>query len=240
MTKAEKRPFCVSIAGFDPSAGAGLLADIKTFESLKVYGFGVNTANTIQHESLVKNVYWLPIETIIEQLDILLQKYELQYFKIGILPSADYLFKITTFINQNNSNSFIIWDPILYSSSGYEIFKVNSNLEKALVNIDLITPNLPEFQVLKPKILNTNVYLKGGHNESKKGEDILILKNEQISIHPQLLNVSPKHGSGCILSASILSFLALENSLVDACKLAKYHTEKVLASNESLLAYHFR
>ena len=70
------RPIVVSIAGFDPSSGAGILADIKTFEQHQVYGLGVLTANTIQSDEKVMQVEWIPVEKIKEQLQVLLDRWQ--------------------------------------------------------------------------------------------------------------------------------------------------------------------
>ncbi|RZK61993.1 MAG: hydroxymethylpyrimidine/phosphomethylpyrimidine kinase, partial [Pedobacter sp.] len=70
-----ERPFVLSIAGLDPSAGAGLLADIKTFEALRVYGLGVSSAITVQDEEKVYHVTWLSVEEMIQQADVLFNKY---------------------------------------------------------------------------------------------------------------------------------------------------------------------
>src|SRR5690242_6903376 len=81
----------ISIAGFDSTAGAGVLADIKTFEQLDVYGFGVCSAITLQTESEFKGVVWVPLHQIELQLDTLLEKYEAEFLKIGLIQSLEVL-----------------------------------------------------------------------------------------------------------------------------------------------------
>ncbi len=83
----KQHQYALSIAGFDPSGGAGLVADIKTFEQLNVYGLGVCTANTVQTEEQLSSVKWVLSHTIFLQLEILLKKYPLTYIKIGLIES---------------------------------------------------------------------------------------------------------------------------------------------------------
>ena len=90
----ESRPFVLTIAGFDPSGGAGVLADAKTFEQHRVYGFAVNTGNTIQTENEFYEMQWTDIDFILKSLDKLLQNYTVKAVKIGIVPSLDYLKEI--------------------------------------------------------------------------------------------------------------------------------------------------
>ena len=90
------RPYCLSIAGFDPTAGAGVLADIKTFETLDVYGMGIITSNTLQTDTLFIHVDWIDIETIKKQLKTLLNTYDFKTMKIGLIKDFNTLFQIIT------------------------------------------------------------------------------------------------------------------------------------------------
>jgi hydroxymethylpyrimidine/phosphomethylpyrimidine kinase len=114
---SEKRPFVLSIAGFDPSSGAGLTADIKTFEQHKVYGLAVNTANTIQTESSFQAIQWIDKKFVFESVRTLFQNYPIQHVKIGIVPGWEYLRELISEIKTNQPDIKIILDPILSSSS---------------------------------------------------------------------------------------------------------------------------
>lgn len=92
MEKMSKhRPFVLSLAGFDPSAGAGVLADVKTFEMQKVYGLAVITGNTIQTEDRFLKMEWMNTSWVIDSLNHLAKQYEVQAVKIGIIPSLETL-----------------------------------------------------------------------------------------------------------------------------------------------------
>jgi hydroxymethylpyrimidine/phosphomethylpyrimidine kinase len=236
----------MSIAGYDPSGGAGVLADVKVFEQHKVYGFAVITSNTLQNDSEIKAIDWIPVEDIIKQIDVILEKFEVTVFKIGIVEDSQMLIELKKHVLSKNPETKIIWDPVLMSSSGFKVFANDATLKELLENIYLVTPNLPEFEKLfgsSEKAFEisatTAVYLKGGHNEhAQKGVDELFFKGEKITFHPEGKDISSKHGSGCILSSSIAANIALGMDIKEACKKAKAYTEHKLSSNKSLLAYH--
>ncbi len=246
-----KRPYVLSIAGFDPSGGAGILADIKTFESNKVYGLGVISANTFQNDTEFKNVDWISVEKIIEQISILQKRFEFEYVKIGLIENLEVLDEVISYLNTHISNPKIIWDPILKASTGFEFHKeVDKNLlEKICRQLYLITPNVPEVLSLgsfkeveenaKQLSQYCNVFLKGGHAEKKIGYDTLFLKEgKQFSFRPKTKNIFPKHGSGCVLSSALTANLAKGEDLQRACLKAKQYTERILSSNKTLLGYH--
>ena len=199
---SNKRIYVLSVAGFDPSAGAGILADIKTFESNKVYGLGVVSANTFQNDAEFKHVDWISAEKIIEQISILQKRFEFEYVKIGLIENLQVLNEVISYLNTHISNPKIIWDPILKASAGFKFHKeVDKNLlEKICKQLYLITPNVPETLSLgsfkdateNAKQLSTycNVFLKGGHAEKKVGYDTLFLKEgKQFSFRPKIKNI---------------------------------------------------
>src|SRR5665647_366277 len=111
------RPYCLSIAGFDPTAGAGVLADIKTVEMLDVYGMGIITSNTLQTDNLFIKVDWVDVETIKKQLETLMNTYDFKAMKIGLVQNFEVLSQIILLAKNINPNLKIVWDPILNSSS---------------------------------------------------------------------------------------------------------------------------
>lgn len=249
----KKRPYILTIAGFDPSGGAGILADIKTFESLKCYGIAVCTANTIQTDTSFLTCNWIDKATLIAQLELMLSSYKLSTIKIGIIQSWELLNEVLNLIQVKQPLAKVIFDPVITSSSAFDFHDTaifnESLFDEVLRKVHLITPNIAEINQLYPKLSQqetvkhmariTNVYLKGGHNETKKGIDQLILTNgKQYHLNPKLKNCTEKHGSGCVLSAGIASYLALGFPLLKACFRAKRYTENVLSSNNTLLGYH--
>ncbi len=244
----QERKYVLSIAGFDPSGGAGLLADIKTFEAHKVHGLGVISANTFQNDTEFLRVDWIPVESIIEQIDILRKRFSFEYIKIGLIENFEVLKKVIGHCLKVMANCRIIWDPILKASAGFGFHKDLSLLADILPKVFLLTPNSEEVQVLGGKNVeeSTNslaqqchVLLKGGHRTDKPGYDSLYMKEgKQFSFRPKMKEVSSKHGSGCVLSSAIAANLAKGEELKRACLMAKEYTEKFLSSNKTLLGHH--
>ncbi|MFN3020465.1 hydroxymethylpyrimidine/phosphomethylpyrimidine kinase [Chryseobacterium sp. TY3] len=242
-----ERPFVLSVAGFDPCGGAGILADVKTFEQHQVQGLAVMTANTLQTENQVFSVRWIAIEDVLKSIKALLDFYRIKTVKIGVVPNSNYLKSIVDVLNMSNSKPLIVWDSVLKSSSGKTFFneKDIKNVKEILPHFDLITPNFLEFEYLKSmKILNENqkmpcnVLLKGGHRKVAEGSDILFTENEIFEITPKVEKVFQKHGSGCVLSSAIAANLALGKNIQQACTEAKIYIENYLKSSPNLLGHH--
>jgi hydroxymethylpyrimidine/phosphomethylpyrimidine kinase len=140
------RPNVLSIAGFDPSSGAGILADIKTFEQCDVYGMGVVSALTYQNDNSFERVDWIELPKIIEQIEVLQKRFQFEYIKIGLIENLEILNQLISYLTSHISHPKIIWDPILKASAGFEFHKkINQNLLEGICNeLYLITPNIPE------------------------------------------------------------------------------------------------
>ena len=167
------RPFVMSIAGFDPSGGAGVLADSKTFERLSVQGLSVLTAITLQTEDAFQKLQWLPIEEVIEAVQTLLDRYAVRGVKIGIVPNVVFLSEIVKTIRNKDKKLPIVWDTVLKSSSGHTFFSTEnlSLLSETLSEINLITPNQPEFDFLSEMGVLTiykQQFIKKADTEPKK------------------------------------------------------------------------
>lgn len=245
------RPYVMSIAGFDPTAGAGLLADIKCFEQNEVYGFGICSALTVQTDSdFIKNE-WLSAGRIIEQMVPLLSRFKVVAVKIGLVKEISVLLEVIACLRQYQPDINIIMDPVLKASAGYEFHKWKDSFKQllpVLEQINLITPNYHEMVALggKTKVFTTAqawsehcpVLLKGGHIADHMGTDFLFLQGGIHELKPEVEHIYQKHGSGCVLSAAITAGLAQGKTLLAACKSAKQNTEQFLNSNETLLGYH--
>jgi len=243
----QERPYVMSIAGFDPSGGAGLLSDSKTFEQSKVMGLGVCTALTLQTASKCLSLEWRPIDEVTEAIQVLMENYPFSAVKIGIVKDAEFLGKIIEAVKAGNPEAKIVWDPVLKSTSEFTFFDLETLSQlKAMVNqLSLITPNYNEYSVLKennllPDTHQCSLLIKGGHREDHLGTDILVEKETEIVLQSNGHNKDyfPKHGSGCVLSSAITAELAKGKSMETACKQGKLYIEKFLKSNPSLLGTH--
>lgn len=234
----------------DPTGGAGLLADVKTCEQHRCLGFGVVSALTIQTEDTFYRADWLPLEAIIDQAAPLFSQYTVAVVKIGIVESFAVLDSLVQWINKQRPGIRIIWDPVLAASAGFRFMeRVDpAMLQQVLRHIYLITPNAPEARQLAGiddaqeaahrLARDCRVYLKGGHLTGNTGTDYVYEAGTVTSLPPGIQRVWPKHGSGCILSSAVASRLAGGESLMQACVGAKGYIERILVSNENLLAYH--
>ncbi|KFF06880.1 hydroxymethylpyrimidine/phosphomethylpyrimidine kinase [Flavobacterium reichenbachii] len=245
------RPFVLTIAGLDPSGGAGILADIKTFEQHKVNGFAISTANTIQTESKFHEIQWTDLSFVIRSIETLFLSYKISAVKIGITSSLYDLDRIISTIKLLSPSTKIVWDPVLKSTTKFEFMNIGNHLDlkKVLSKLDLITPNYHEIEILFPGFISQNLFketnistpilLKGGHNEKSIGTDRLFLKDEILEIFPTEKKCFEKHGSGCVLSSAIASNLAFNQTIEEACKNAKIYIENYLSSTPTLIGYHY-
>lgn len=244
--------YILTIAGIDPSSGAGITSDIKTFEAHNLYGLSVCTAVTVQNDVSFKKCIWIEKEDILSQLETLLERFTITAVKIGVVKSWDVLLEILTVLRGYNSSMIIVLDPILRASAGFT-FHNSQNLdvfEKVLEKCDFITPNYEEIQELFPdksiedtiKFIaqRTNIYLKGGHRTDKKGwDEVYYDQVKKLSILPIITTpIFEKHGSGCVLSSALASYLSQGIPLEDACRYTKRYIEQFLSSNETLLGTH--
>ncbi|TDD96621.1 hydroxymethylpyrimidine/phosphomethylpyrimidine kinase [Flavobacterium cellulosilyticum] len=245
------RPFVLTIAGFDPSGGAGLLADIKTFEQHRVYGFAINTGNTIQTENEFFEMQWTNLDFVLKSIEKLFENYQIKTVKIGIVPSLDYLKEIVFAIKRLSPTTKMVWDTVLKSTTEFDFLNIEnqSSLIEILENIDLVTPNYYEieklsFDEINPAEIAQNlaiycaVLLKGGHNPEEMGVDYLYLADSFFRLSPKESLIYEKHGSGCVLSSAITANLALDQDVKMACSNAKIYIENYLLTNQSKLGYH--
>lgn len=170
---AEERTYVLSIAGFDPSGGAGILADIKTFEANKVGGMGALSAITFQNDTEFDSLKWIEKEEIVKQILILNRKFDFTVIKIGLIKDLETLENVISNCQHHIplqhttsrtplhyskssrtrgtfSDCQVIWDPIIKASAGFEFHK-NFEKEKlfsVLKNCFLITPNTDEIKFL--------------------------------------------------------------------------------------------
>jgi hydroxymethylpyrimidine/phosphomethylpyrimidine kinase len=252
---AKTRPYVPSIAGFDPSGGAGVLADIKTFEQHKVVGLAVNTALTFQNENAYLGTQWLSFEHIVAQLNPLFDLYRIDFVKIGLIENLETLNNIVDYLISKNVQIKIVLDPIIKATASDKPFHDEISValfEKIASKLFMITPNWEEMKQLYPNAEPTeaslaltkycSVYVKGGHRTDKKGYDVLFDKKsgKSYSFKPKLKLVYPKHGSGCVLSSALVANMAKGFPIIKTCLRAKEYTEGFLESNPTLLGWHRR
>lgn len=246
----KNRPYVLSIAGYDASAGAGVLADVKTMENIGVYGLAVTTCITYQNDDKFEGIHWLNKKKIKNQLYPILEKYQIEFVKIGLIENLELLSELIQFLLTYNPGIKIIWDPILRASAGFDFHKKMSKklVHSILQQIYFITPNWNEVELLSQEkdvvvgaeklAQKCNVYLKGGHNIETPATDMIWVQQKLDILHPTAITELSKHGTGCVLSSALAAFLALGNTTHKACELAKAYTYQFLVSNKNNLGYH--
>ena len=240
----------LTIAGFDPSGCAGVLADIKTFEANGVHGMAVCTANTEQNVSSFKKANWIRPEEIEGQLNLLQHEITFEFVKIGLIESLELLNDLVNQLISQNPSVKIIWDPVCKASAQ---FVFHSAMEKKLLEavcakLYLITPNLEEQAILAPgmdiqaagKYLSQfcDVLIKGGHSTNDCSTDVLFTKDGVNFLEAEKLEDFSKRGTGCVLSSAILANLAKGESLLLSCVNGKQYIYHYLTSNRSLVGMH--
>ena len=243
-----QRPYVISIAGLDPSGGAGLLADIKTLEQNQVYGFGVCTALTVQTDNQVLQVNWLSSAEIINQIEPLVKKFKVAACKIGIVQNWEVLLEVLQYLKTALPGLPIVLDPVLKASDGFAFQANLKNWQTILPFLTVFTPNYEEWQQLEanhnPEESATRlsstcaILLKGGHHPQHPGIDFLYEDGACTAIPPTLPTIYKKHGSGCVLSSAIAANLAKGYTLTESCQRAKHYTEQFLSSSPTLLGHH--
>lgn len=241
------KPIVLAIGGMDPSAGAGILADVKAIEAAGAYGMAVLSANTFQNDAEYDGTDWTDIAAILSQIQVLQRRHQFAAVKIGLIQSFDAVATVCQYFGKQIP---IVWDPVLKASAGFQFHTDvdRKALADLLRNITLLTPNLPEAEALfgttdelKLSVIQQElgcaILLKGGH-ALHKADDVLLYNGERYVIEGERFNGKGKHGTGCVLSSAIAARLALRNTMEQSCLWAKRYVEQIMQSNPSLLAYH--
>lgn len=247
-----ERPKVLVVAGYDPSGGAGVLADVKTLEANGVYAYAVCTAMTIQHEWDFRRVDWLDEKVVFEQIDICFASAGFEWVKMGITASTVAAGRIIQHLQQHNPGVKVVWDPVIKASTGGVFWKEGvGEWEEVAAECFLLTPNWEEIGLLYPggqveercgeltARYGCRVYLKGGHHPRHPGRDYLWSDGQVRVLDPgDVTEVYPKHGSGCVLASALTANLALGYPLGEAAMRAKEYTARFLRSNKTLLGWH--
>ncbi len=224
-------PNTVSIAGVDPSGGAGVLADLKAFSALGAYGCGVIAALTAQNTCAVTGVHTPPVDFLKLQIDTLFSDVRIDAVKLGMLGTAEIVRTVADRLH-HFSAPFVVCDPVMVAKSGDHLLAKSAvaMLREALLPQSfMITPNLPEAGVLLDarapetikemvraaerlrELLPTSserwVLLKGGHLPGGELMDLLFDGDRMVELPAQRIETRNTHGTGCTLSSAIAALL---------------------------------
>ena len=242
----------LTIAGSDSCGGAGIQADIKTMTANGVYAMSAITALTAQNTTGVTGIFEVTPEFLKMQLDAVFTDIFPDSVKIGMVSSSELISAISdklTFYKAKN----IVVDPVMVATSGSALIKsdaVKTLCEKLLPISTLITPNIPECEILCGKEIKTkddmllaavetskkygcSVLLKGGHSIND-ANDLLCENGKCTWFYGERIDNSNTHGTGCTLSSAICSNLAKGFSLCDSVKRAKEYISGALSAGLDL------
>ena len=252
---ASAPPVVLTVAGFDPSSGAGVTADVKTIAAHGCYGVACITALTVQSTAGVRRVEAVPAEVVRETLNELADDMEILAVHIGMLGSARVVRAVAEFLEQRKAGNVVL-DPILKSSSGKDLIDPSGArllTEKLIPLAAVLTPNVDEAAILagmevsNPEQMRAAarklhamgagaVVVTGGHLD--KAIDLLSFTGprgiEQELFKSARLRSNSTHGTGCAFATSVACHLALGRGLPEAVLLAKAYVSAAISNAHPL------
>ena len=261
---SSKTKVCLTIAGLDPSGGAGIIADIKTFEAFGCFATAAISSLTFQNTTGVFGAVHSSAETIHGQVEPIVADFAVSAVKTGMLPTREVIDETARLIQDHRLSNLVV-DPVVRSTSGYDL--IDNDALRSLIDLlfplaDLITPNIPEAERISGVAIESeddvvdaarvmrgmgarNVLVKGGHLSSEPEAvssgflmtaaiDRLFLGEELHRIEGEYYQTTATHGTGCVLSAAITANLALGKSLLDAVTISKKFVNEAIRTAPDL------
>lgn len=234
-------PVALAIAGSDPSGGAGIQADLKTFSALGAYGCAALTALTAQSTQGVTGVHTVPPGFVRQQLDTLWDDVTVDAVKIGMLADAPTVSAVAGFLDERAGDVPVVLDPVMVSTAGSRLLADDAvdAIRELVPLVSVVTPNLPEAGVLlgaeqavdldgmreQARAIRglgvPRVFLKGGHLDGAEATDLWLDEDgDRVLIRPRVRTVNT-HGTGCTLSSALAALLPQRESWAEAAEEAK-------------------
>lgn len=244
-------PLVLSIAGFDPTAGAGIAADLKTFAANQTYGLACITCHTVQNTHGTRSFYPVPAPQLEEELECLLSDLRPQAAKIGMLGTEEAVAAVARQLERHRP-AWLVLDPIYAATSGVRLCDDAAwgrLRERLLPMADVVTPNLAEAEALtglsvtKWAEMETaaqrihqmgarTVVIKGGHLE--RPVDLFFDGQQMVALNADRVRTNNTHGTGCTFSAAIAANLASGKRVQDAVVLAKAYLTAALKQSYAI------
>lgn len=245
----------LSIAGSDPSGGAGIQADLKAFAARGTYGMAALTALTAQNTQGVVGVHPVPPEFVRKQIEAVFDDIRVDAVKVGMIASAEIAYVIAEVLARH-SDVPVVLDPVMIAKGGASLLDpsaITALTDRLLPRATLITPNLPEAAALLNGSIATNraemeaqaqqlreigggaaVLLKGGHLGGDDSPDVLATGDGVIWLDGSRVQTANTHGTGCTLSSALAAELAKGKSLPEAARSAKAYLADAIGTAEQL------
>ena len=249
-----KRINALTIAGTDPSGGAGIQADLKTFSALGAYGCSVITALVAQNTRGVQSVYRIEPDFVAAQLDSVFSDVRIDTTKIGMLAETDIVEAVAERLQRYHIQNVVL-DTVMLAKSGDPLLSVSAVetlRQRLLPQVSLITPNLPEAAALldTPHARNERemleqgralralgceaVLMKGGHLDDAESPDWLFTAEGEMRFTAPRVMTKNTHGTGCTLSAALAALRPRHASWQETVPVAKGWLSKALAQADTL------
>jgi hydroxymethylpyrimidine/phosphomethylpyrimidine kinase len=241
MNNISEMPVCLTIAGLDPSGGAGIVADIKTFSAFGCFSAAAVTAVTFQNTHGVYGAVHESAETVRRQVEPVFDDLDIAAVKTGMLPSVEVIREVARLMSDRGVVSLVV-DPVVRSTSGYDL--ISDEALKVLVKellplATVVTPNVPEAERITGLVMDSSadvqkvadamigmgakaVLIKGGHfKDEARSIDHLFANGKVVRFDAERIETNATHGTGCTLSSAIAANLALGNDLEESVRIAK-------------------
>ena len=238
------------IGGSDSSGGAGIQADIKTITALGSYAMSAITAVTSQNSTGVNSIIPIPPKEISNQIMFTSKDIMPDAIKIGMLHSTKVVNAVIRSLDKIRIKKIVL-DPVMVAKGGAKLINnkaINSLKTELIKRVTLITPNIPEAEILtKTKIRNKedmifaanilieagarNVLIKGGHLKSKLVQDIFVSKSDLKIFSSPRYKTKNTHGTGCTLSSAITTFLSCGKPIKKSCELGIKYVNFAIKTN---------
>ncbi|MDI2090182.1 bifunctional hydroxymethylpyrimidine kinase/phosphomethylpyrimidine kinase [Commensalibacter oyaizuii] len=247
----------LTIAGTDPSGGAGIQADMKVFSAFGTYAMSVITAVVAQNTMGVRSYRDMDANFVGEQIDVVFEDIHVDAVKIGMLSNADIVNVVASKLKYYSVKNIVL-DPVMVAKSGDSLINeaaIHAIREQLLPLVTIITPNIPEACVLLKKkdtisidemLENAQqllqfksqwVLLKGGHLEGNICKDVLCNTDEYYEFTNERLITKNDHGTGCTLSSAITALLST-TTVPKAVEKAKNYLSQALKASSQLSVGH--
>ena len=238
------------IAGSDSSGGAGIQADIKTVTALGSYAMTAITAITSQNTTGVNSIVAVNPKRILDQIVFTSKDIKPDAIKIGMLHSTEVIEAVVRSLKILNVKKIVL-DPVMVAKGGTKLIDnkaINALKDKLIKRVTLLTPNIPEAEILTKTIIRTkedmifaanklilsgakNVLIKGGHLKSNLVQDILVNKYDIKIFNSKRHKTKNTHGTGCTLSSAITTFLSCGKTIKKSCGLAINYVNSAILTN---------
>ncbi len=221
----------LTIAGFDPSSGAGVTADLAVFAAHGMFGTSCITALTVQNTVGVVGVH--PVGGTVVGATLLCLQEDLPPvgIKIGMLATAGCIEAVAEFLEGLKDRPVVVLDPVLRSTSGRELLDgagLGVLREKLLPLVDWVTPNAVELEVLGGLVAlqGNSVIVTGGDRETP--DDLVVVNGSKTWLPGVRVETTSTHGTGCALSSALLCRLLMGDGPVEAARAAKEYVTEAL------------